>query len=219
MKPEQLGLQIDSPLVHPEAMNFRPPSWPPPPDWLSSGMVDEPSLQFLLKHLSRVMTLYYGCNHSRLNLNQETRPCFSRPCTRNSAGSYASGSPPNSSARSAHNERRTSWFSSRRRRPSPWTKRRDRARSVRGAYARDFASRIAHVLTVATKLSRIASGGDSNGAGCPDLLVDITKEPEIRTYEAEIDAQLKVVYPDSPRHNRLQAEKRAIRKYYDISAS
>ena len=33
MKLEQLGLQIDSPLVHPRAKNFRPPSWPPPPDW------------------------------------------------------------------------------------------------------------------------------------------------------------------------------------------
>lgn len=62
-------------------------------------------------------------------------------------------------------------------------------------------------------------GGDNNGAGCPDLLVDITKGPEIRAYEAVIDDQLKVVHPDSPRHNRLQAEKRAIRKYYDISAS
>lgn len=28
-----LGLQIDSPYVHPQASNFRPPSWPPPPDW------------------------------------------------------------------------------------------------------------------------------------------------------------------------------------------
>ena len=33
MKLEQLGLQIASPLVHPGAMNFRPPSWPPPSDW------------------------------------------------------------------------------------------------------------------------------------------------------------------------------------------
>lgn len=28
-----LGLQINSPLAHPEAKNFRPPSWPPPSDW------------------------------------------------------------------------------------------------------------------------------------------------------------------------------------------
>lgn len=33
MKLEQLGLQIDSPLAHMVARNFRPPSWPPPPDW------------------------------------------------------------------------------------------------------------------------------------------------------------------------------------------
>lgn len=27
------GLQIDSPLVTPSAANFRPPTWPPPPDF------------------------------------------------------------------------------------------------------------------------------------------------------------------------------------------
>ena len=58
-------------------------------------------------------------------------------------------------------------------------------------------------------------GGD-DGKGCPDLLVDITKKREIMTYEKVIDDQLKIVHPDSPRHNRLQAEKRAIRKYYEI---
>ena len=33
MKLDLLGLQIDSPNVHPQADNYRPPSWPPPPDW------------------------------------------------------------------------------------------------------------------------------------------------------------------------------------------
>lgn len=33
MNLDLLGLQIDSPNVHPQAGNFRPPSWPPPPDW------------------------------------------------------------------------------------------------------------------------------------------------------------------------------------------
>jgi len=33
MRLELLGLQIDSPLVHPGAQNFRPPTWLPPPDW------------------------------------------------------------------------------------------------------------------------------------------------------------------------------------------
>lgn len=33
MNLDLLGLQIDSPNVHPQAGNFRPPSWPPAPDW------------------------------------------------------------------------------------------------------------------------------------------------------------------------------------------
>lgn len=33
MNLDLLRLQIDSPDVHPQAGNFRPPSWPPPPDW------------------------------------------------------------------------------------------------------------------------------------------------------------------------------------------
>ena len=33
MNLDLLGLQIASPNVHPRASNFRPPSWPPPPDW------------------------------------------------------------------------------------------------------------------------------------------------------------------------------------------
>lgn len=61
-------------------------------------------------------------------------------------------------------------------------------------------------------------GGD-NGKGCPDLLIDITKEPEIKAYEKVVDDQLMVVHPDSPRHNRLQVEKRAIRKYYEVVAT
>lgn len=33
LKLDELGLQINSPLAIPTATNFRPPSWPPPPDW------------------------------------------------------------------------------------------------------------------------------------------------------------------------------------------
>ena len=33
MNLDLLGLQIDTPSVHPGARNFRPPSWPPPPEW------------------------------------------------------------------------------------------------------------------------------------------------------------------------------------------
>lgn len=185
----------------------------------SSDMVDESSLQFLLKHLSRVMTLYYGRNHSRLNLSQETRTLFLKtmyeeygrelrnlqfPQFVSPLGSQRKADIvvfiKETEAVSLDKAARQGKIGAQRIRAGFCVK--NRSCPYGGHEA------IAHCL-----------GGDNNGAGCPDLLVDIRKGAEIRAYEAAIDDQLKVVYPDSPRHNRLQAEKRAIRKYYDISAS
>jgi len=185
---------------------------------LSSGMVDEPSLQLLLKHQSRVMTLYYGRNHSRLNLSQETRTLFLKAMYQEfgrelrNLQSPQFVSPLGSQRKSdvvvfiketeavdLDKAARQGKIGARRIRAGFCVK--NRSCPYGGHEA------IAHCL-----------GGD-NGAGCPELLIDTTKETEIRAYEAVIDDQLKVVHPDSPRHNRLQAEKRAIRKYYDIRAS
>jgi len=43
---------------------------------LSSEVVDESSVQLLLKHRTRAMSLYYGRNHARLALNQKARALF-----------------------------------------------------------------------------------------------------------------------------------------------
>lgn len=185
---------------------------------LSSGMVDEPSLQLLLKHQTRVMTLYYGRNHSRLNLSQETRTLFLKTMYQEFGRELRNLQSPQfisplglerkaaivdfikeTEAIALDKAARQGKVGARRIRAGFCVK--NRSCPYGGHEA------IAHCL-----------GGD-NGAGCPDLLIDITKEPEIRAYEAVIDDQLRVVHPESPRHNRLQAEKRAIRKYYDISAS
>jgi hypothetical protein len=42
----------------------------------SSGLVSEPSVQLQLKHASRMMSMYYGHNYTRLNLDAETRRFF-----------------------------------------------------------------------------------------------------------------------------------------------
>lgn len=185
---------------------------------LSSGMVDESSLQLLLKHQSRVMTLYYGRNHSRLNLSQETRTLFLKTMyqefgqkLRNlQSPQFVSPLGPERKAAIVVFIKETEAIAL----DKAARQGKIGARRIRAGFCVKNRScpyggheAISHCL-----------GGD-NGAGCPDLLVDITKEPEIRAYEAVIDDQLKVVHPDSPRHNRLQAEKRAIRNYYDITAS
>lgn len=184
---------------------------------LSSGLVDEPSLQFILKHTSRVMSLYYGRNHSRLNLSQETRTLFlkvmyqefGRELQRLQQPNFVSPLGPErkehivifikeTEAVSLDKAARQGKIGARRIRAGFCVKNQS---CPYGGY-----EAIAHCL-----------GGD-DGKGCPDLLVDITKESETREYETIIDEQLAVVHPESPRHKRLQAEKHAIGKYNDIVA-
>jgi len=42
----------------------------------ASGLVSESSLQYLLKHATRAMTLYYGRGHGNLKLNEATRQLY-----------------------------------------------------------------------------------------------------------------------------------------------
>jgi len=44
----------------------------------ASGMIDDASLQLQLKHQTRVMTLYYGRNHSRLLVSDDVRALYLR---------------------------------------------------------------------------------------------------------------------------------------------
>jgi hypothetical protein len=184
---------------------------------LSSGLVDEASLQLILKHTSRVMTLYYGRNHSRLNLSAETRTIFLKTMYQEFGRELRNLQQPQfvspmgparkadivvfikeTEAVSLDKAARQGKVGARRIRAGFCVK--NRSCPYGGHEA------IAHCL------------GGEDGKGCPDLLVDVTKEPDMRAYEATIDDQLAVVHPGSPRHNRLQAEKSAIGKYHDIIA-
>lgn len=44
----------------------------------ASGLVSDPSLQYLLKHSSRTMSLYYGQGYSRVRLNKEAQTTYIR---------------------------------------------------------------------------------------------------------------------------------------------
>lgn len=184
---------------------------------LSSDMVDESSLQLLLKHQSRVMALYYGRNHSRLNLSQETRTLFlktmyqehGRELRRLDSPRFIS---PLGAARKAdivafikENDALDLEKAARQGKIG--------ARHIKAGFCVKNRScpfggheAIAHCL-----------GGD-NHKGCPDLLLDINKTSDIRAYEVVVDDQLNIVHPNSPRHNRLQAEKQAIRKFFETKS-
>lgn len=181
---------------------------------LSSDLVDEPSLQYILKHHSRTMTLYYGRNHSRLLLNEKTRTMFlktmyqelGREMLKLQQSQYVSPMGPD------RKDAIVKFISEAKATKLEKLARQGKvgARHIRAGFCVKTKpcpyggiEAIAHCL-----------GGD-DGKGCPDLLIDTTKVAEIRLYEAAIDSQLAVVHEDSPRYKSLQAEKRAIGNYND----
>jgi len=181
---------------------------------LSSGLVDEPSLQYTLKHLTRSMTLYYARNHSRLLLSDETRTMFLKTMYQELGREMLKLQQPQFvSPVGAERKAEVVKFIS----EVDAGKLEKLARQGKVG-----ARRIRAGFCVKTKpcpyggIEAIAHclGGDG-GKGCPDLLIDTTKVAEIRLYEATIDEQLAVVHKDSPRYKRLEAEKRAIGNYHD----
>jgi hypothetical protein len=182
---------------------------------LSSDMVDESSLQFLLKHHSRVMTLYYGRNHSRLQLNQNTRTMFIKTMYQE-LGRELHGLQSSQFVSPLGSTRKAAIVTFIKETDALSLEKAARqgkvgARRIRAGFCVNHRAcpyggveAIAHCL------------GGEGGKGCPDILVDTAKEPEINTYNSLIDEQLINVHPESPRHRSLQAEKRAIGRYYEV---
>ena len=179
----------------------------------SSGLVDDSSLQLQLKHHSRAMTLYYGRNHSRLPLNEETRTLYLKTMIQEQARALSAISGPQfvSPLGEARKAAIVNFISGKDAAAliKSITRGEVSARSIRAGFC--FNARpcpyggiesITHCL-----------GGD-DGKGCPDLLLDVTKAGDINRYEKAVDAQLAVVHPDSPRCRALQSEKRSIEKYH-----
>lgn len=185
---------------------------------LSSDMVDESSLQLLLKHQSRVMTLYYGRNYARLALSEESRTLFLKTMYQEMGRDLR--------------KLTTSQFI------SPLGE--DRKESIvtlikeADALSLEKAARQGQVVA-----RRIRAGfcvnhrpcpyggieaiahclGADSGKGCPDLLIDTGRGFDINLYAKVVDGQLKDVHPDSPRYRRLQAEKQATGIFHEIVQS
>ncbi len=181
----------------------------------ASTVVDESSLQLLLKHHSRVMTLYYGRNHSRLALSAETRAMFLKTMYEEAARALGALAGPQfvSPVGEARKAALVSFISGKD--AAALTKAAKRgdvsARPIRAGFCLNARpcpyggiESITHCL-----------GGD-DGKGCPDLLLDVTKGASIKLYEKAVDGQLSAVDPASPRWRALQLEKRSIEKYHAI---
>lgn len=179
----------------------------------ASGLVDEPSLQLQLKHQTRAMTLYYGRNHSRLALNEETRTIYLKAMYQERAHALRSIQGPQFVSPLGETRKAAIVHLIAEKDAVALSKAIKRgevsARNIRAGFC--FNPRpcpyggiesITHCL------------GEEDSKGCPDLLLDKTKVGDIKRYEKAVDDQLAVVHPDSPRCRALQGEKRAIEKFY-----
>lgn len=179
----------------------------------NSGLVDDSSLQLQLKHHSRAMTLYYGRNHARLALSEETRTLYLKTMYQEQARALSAVSGPQfvSPLGEARKAAIVSLISEKDATALIKSIKRGEvsARGIRAGFC--FNARpcpyggiesITHCL------------GGEDGKGCPDLLLDLSKAGDITRYEKVVDAQLAVVHRDSPRFRALQSEKRSIEKYY-----
>lgn len=180
---------------------------------LSSGLVDDSSLQLQLKHQTRAMALYYGRNHSRLALSEESRTLYLKTMYEEQARALSAVKGPQFVSPLGESRKAdiVNLISEKDAKSLIKSIKRGEisARSIRAGFC--FNSRpcpyggiesITHCL-----------GGD-DGKGCPDLLLDVNKAGDIHRYEKTVDAQLSVVHPDSPRCRALKAEKRSIEKYH-----
>ncbi|MBY0237445.1 MAG: hypothetical protein K2W93_20875, partial [Burkholderiaceae bacterium] len=181
----------------------------------SSGLVDDSSIQISLKHQSRVMTQYYGRNHSRLALCEETRTLFLRTMYQEISRDLRQL--PSPQFVSALGESRKEAIVTFIKEADAATLDKAAKRSEVGARRIRAGFCVNHRPCPYGGIEAIAHclGGDY-GKGCPDLLLDVTKEGNIKLYEKVVDDQLKIVHSDSPRHQSLRAEKRAIERFYEV---
>jgi hypothetical protein len=181
----------------------------------ASDLVDDSSLQLILKHQSRVMTIYYGRNHSRLALSEETRTLFLETMYEEITKTLRSLTSPQfvSPLGESRKESIVSFIKE--------TDARALFKALKQGQVSARPNRVGFcVNNNPCPYGGIESithcmGGD-NGKGCPDLLLDLTRESNIKNYEKIVDDQLRAVHPESPRHKSLQGEKHAIGKFYAI---
>lgn len=181
----------------------------------ASNLVEDSSLQLQLKHHSRVMTLFYGRNHSRLILSEETRTLFLNTMYQEVARSL----------KLIASTRFVSPFGeSRKESIVTFIKEADVHVLAKGVKQGSVAVRpirvgfcVNHRPCPYGGIESITHclGGDDE-KGCPDLLVDVKKEASIKLYEKLVESQLAVVHPNSPRYQSLQGEKRALGKFYAV---
>jgi hypothetical protein len=182
----------------------------------SSRLVSDSSVQQLMKHSTRLMSLFYARNHGRLHLNAEVRDAVIRAMYEAQAetilhviGSHALFSP--------HSDDRT------------------HALTVNVLSARDYKDYVAmakrgtimfreHRLGGCMKAGACEFGGIESVARCAggdgskpcaEVVYDKSKAPQVRADVVRVSSELERLSPEHPRHKALSQELRAMENYLD----
>lgn len=185
----------------------------------ASGLVSDASLQYLLKHLTRACSLYYGRNFSRLSLDNEAQRLYVKTIYEILGKEFASlltdrFVSPHGEQRKAEILKLVT--------PEDDKKLTQLAKSGKlmyrpillgGCTKRDGPCPYGGIESVAH-----CGGGDS-GSPCADVLYDQEKASLVRRLDRTIDERLVEAPEGSPDRDALLDQKRSVRNYFDaISA-
>jgi len=180
----------------------------------SSGLVSDSTLQYLLKHASRGMSLYYGKNYSRLGVNNESRLLYvrtmyevlGREFARLTEGRFIS----------PHGDKR-------------------KADMVQLITVKEV-----NELSVAAKkgliscrpillgycmsreicpyggIDSVAQCGGGGASPCADVIYDKERLSNIKRLDALLDSRLIAAPTGSPLRESLEAQKRSVRNYLNV---
>lgn len=179
----------------------------------ASGLVSDASLQFQLKHLSRVMSLYYAQNHAQVRLEESAQYLYiqtmyevlGRELQQLASDRFLS---PHGAKRKNEIVRLISVD--------------DLKTSVRLAKKGGVACREI-ILGACTSnapcsyggVDSIARcGGGDTGKACADVLYDRSKWSQVAQLEKVLDGRLETAPHGSPLRASLEAQKRSVENYY-----
>lgn len=181
----------------------------------ASGLVSDSSVQYLLKHSSRSMSLYYGRNHSRLRINDEARTLFIRTMyevlgkelVRLTSNRFVS----------PHGDKRKQEIV---RLIAPEEVKKLSAMAKKGLLGCREVLLGYCVHREPCSYGGIDSvahcGGGDTGTPCAGILFDAEKPAEIRELDRLLDRRLETVQPDSPLQKSLLAQKRSVENFFHV---
>lgn len=183
----------------------------------ASGVISDSTMQQQMKHCSRLMPLYYGRNHTRLNLNEEVQGAVVRAMYEAQA-------------------ERVKHAVSGDRFVSPHSQERKDALAVNVLSAKNLKdlTAMAKKGTISFREHRLGgcmkagaceyggfesvarcAGGDG-GKPCTDVLFDRAKEPQVRADLHRVTKEIEMLPKGHPRYNALIDERHAMENFLNV---